>query len=68
MIKYILKRLLHMIPVLLIISMVIFGITKLAPGDSVGMGLDPVPRPSRWKDKEKRSDSMIRCLSSISNG
>ncbi|MDI9502869.1 MAG: ABC transporter permease [Tissierellia bacterium] len=41
MIKYILKRLLHMIPVLLIISMVIFGITKLAPGDSVGMGLDP---------------------------
>lgn len=41
MIKYILKRLLHMIPVLLIISMVIFGITRLAPGDSVGMGLDP---------------------------
>ena len=41
MIKYILKRLLHMIPVLLIISIVIFGIMKLAPGDSIGMGLDP---------------------------
>ncbi len=41
MIKYILKRLLQKIPVLLIISMVIFGITRLAPGDSVGMGLDP---------------------------
>ncbi len=41
MVKYIIKRLLHMIPVLLIISIVIFGIMKLAPGDSIGMGLDP---------------------------
>lgn len=41
MIKYILRRVLHMIPVMLIITMVIFGIVKLAPGDGVGAGLNP---------------------------
>ncbi|SHH95956.1 ABC transporter permease [Sporanaerobacter acetigenes] len=41
MLKYILRRLLHMIPVILIISIVIFGIVKMAPGDPVGTNLDP---------------------------
>ncbi len=33
MLRYVLKRLLHMIPLLIIISMITFGISKLAPGD-----------------------------------
>ncbi|HZK01047.1 MAG TPA: ABC transporter permease [Tissierellaceae bacterium] len=35
MLKYIGKRLLHLIPVMLIISMVLFGIMELMPGDAV---------------------------------
>lgn len=41
MLKYIIRRLLHMIPVILIISIVIFGIIKMAPGDPIGTNLDP---------------------------
>ena len=41
MLKYIIKRLLHMIPVLLIISIVIFGIIKAMPGDPVNAYLGP---------------------------
>lgn len=41
MLKYIVKRLLHMIPVMLIISICIFGIIKLTPGDPVGANLNP---------------------------
>ncbi|MHC1750250.1 MAG: ABC transporter permease [Cellulosilyticaceae bacterium] len=41
MIKYIIKRLIHMIPVMFIISMVLFGIIKATPGDPVGMKMDP---------------------------
>ncbi|MFV0520646.1 MAG: ABC transporter permease [Lachnospirales bacterium] len=33
--KYLLKRILHLIPVLIIVSIVMFGITKLMPGDPV---------------------------------
>ena len=40
-IKYIIKRLIHMIPVMFIISMVLFGIIKATPGDPVGMKMDP---------------------------
>lgn len=36
-IKYILKRLLHLIPVLIIISILLFGLSKLMPGDPVAM-------------------------------
>ncbi len=39
--KYIIKRLLHMIPVIFIISICIFGIIKLAPGSPIGTNLDP---------------------------
>jgi peptide/nickel transport system permease protein len=35
MLKYILKRLLHLIPVLLIITIVLFGLLEIMPGDPV---------------------------------
>lgn len=41
MIKYILRRLFHLIPVIIIISICIFGIVKLTPGNPVGSNLDP---------------------------
>jgi peptide/nickel transport system permease protein len=41
MIKYIIRRILHLIPVIIVISVLIFGIIKLAPGDPVGANLDP---------------------------
>lgn len=41
MLKYIIRRLLHLIPVVIVISVLIFGIIKLAPGDPVGANLDP---------------------------
>lgn len=41
MLKYIVRRILHLIPVVLIISILIFGIIKAAPGDPVGANLDP---------------------------
>lgn len=39
--KYIVRRILHLIPVVLIISILIFTIIKMAPGDPVGSNLDP---------------------------
>ncbi len=47
MLKYILKRLLHMIPVMLIISICIFGIIKMTPGDPVGANLNPRSTPEQ---------------------
>jgi peptide/nickel transport system permease protein len=41
MLKYIGRRILHLIPVVLVISILLFGIIKLAPGDPVGANLDP---------------------------
>ena len=41
MFKYIGRRLLHLIPVIILISMLIFTIIKLTPGDPVGANLDP---------------------------
>lgn len=41
MLKYILKRLLTSIPVLLIITMVVFGVVKAMPGDEVTAYLGP---------------------------
>ncbi|NMA85620.1 MAG: ABC transporter permease [Epulopiscium sp.] len=41
MIKYILRRILHLIPVVIIISICIFGIVKLTPGNPIGSNLDP---------------------------
>ncbi|MBU5439973.1 ABC transporter permease [Tissierella sp. MSJ-40] len=41
MLKYIVRRILHLIPVIIVISVLIFGIIQLAPGDPVGANLDP---------------------------
>ncbi|NLW22957.1 MAG: ABC transporter permease [Tissierellia bacterium] len=41
MLKYIGRRLIHLIPVVLLISILIFTIIKLTPGDPVGANLDP---------------------------
>lgn len=41
MLKYIIRRVLHLIPVVLVISILLFGIIKMAPGDPVGANLDP---------------------------
>jgi peptide/nickel transport system permease protein len=47
MLKYIGRRLLDLIPVVLIISILIFGIIKAAPGDGVGANLDPRSTPEQ---------------------
>lgn len=39
--RYIVRRILHLIPVVLIISILLFTIIKMAPGDPVGSNLDP---------------------------
>lgn len=52
--KYILKRLLHMIPVILVISICIFGIIKLAPGSPVGTNLDPRATPEQKAMEKER--------------
>lgn len=48
MLKYLLRRLLHLIPVLIIISIVIFGIIEIMPGDPVnaylGQGSQTTPQ------------------------
>lgn len=47
MFKYIGRRLLHLIPVIILISMLIFTIIKLTPGDPVGANLDPRSTPEQ---------------------
>lgn len=49
MIKYIFKRLLNLIPVLLIISILLFGLTKIMPGDPAQMMI-----PQTIKSQEER--------------
>lgn len=41
MIRYIFKRFINLMPVIIVISICLFGIIKLTPGDSVGSNLDP---------------------------
>ncbi|SCX90055.1 ABC transporter permease [Alkaliphilus peptidifermentans] len=41
MLRYLARRILHMIPVMIIISICIFTIIKLTPGSPVGLNLDP---------------------------
>ncbi|KNF07680.1 oligopeptide transport system, permease protein OppB [Gottschalkia purinilytica] len=41
MLRYIFQRIINLIPVVIIISICLFGIMKLMPGDPVGMNLDP---------------------------
>lgn len=51
MFRYILKRVLQMIPLLIIISMITFGISKLAPGDYLTAKMAD---PSMTKEKIER--------------
>lgn len=52
--KYILKRILHMIPVMFIISLCIFMIIKAAPGSPVGTNLDPKATPEQKQIEKER--------------
>ncbi len=54
MLKYICRRLLHMIPVVIIMSICIFGIMKMAPGDGVGYNLSPKATPEQKVAERKR--------------
>lgn len=54
MIKYIIKRLLHMIPVILLISICLFTIIKLTPGNPVGTNLDPKATPEQKQMEKER--------------
>ena len=55
MFKYIGRRLLHLIPVIILISMLIFTIIKLTPGDPVGANLDP-RSTARAEERQKGPD------------
>ena len=55
MLRYILKRLVHMIPLLVLISMITFGISKLAPGDHLSARMaDPSMTRERIELERKR--------------
>lgn len=54
MLKYILRRLLHMVPVILLISVLIFGIIKLTPGNPVGANLNPKSTPAQKEMERER--------------
>lgn len=52
--KYILKRLIQMIPVLFIISIIIFGIIKLTPGDPISSNIGPRATAEQKKIERQR--------------
>ena len=54
MVKYIVKRVLTMIPVLLVISMVIFATVKAMPGDEVTAYFGPGARVTEERRQEVR--------------
>jgi len=49
LIKYILKRIIILIPVLIGISVLLFGITRMMPGDPIRMMVDPGLRPDLYQ-------------------
>ncbi len=57
MIKYIIKRLLNLIPVLLIVSILLFGISKIMPGDPVLL-IMPQGGFKSAQDKQKVYDQL----------
>lgn len=57
MFKYTIKRLLTMIPVVLVISILIFGVVKAMPGDEVTTYLGPGSRASEQTRMEVRENS-----------
>lgn len=50
MLRYIIKRLLSMIPVVIMITIVIFGLVKAMPGDPAQMMLPEGLRAEQWED------------------
>lgn len=55
MLRYILKRMIQMIPLLIIISAITFGISKLAPGDYLTSKMnDPSMTPAKIEAERKR--------------
>ncbi|MEB3198084.1 MAG: ABC transporter permease [Candidatus Sericytochromatia bacterium] len=55
MLRYILRRLIQMIPLLILISMITFGISKLAPGDHLSARMaDPSMTRERIEAERKR--------------
>jgi peptide/nickel transport system permease protein len=55
LLRYVLKRLVHMIPLLILISMITFGISKLAPGDFLTARMaDPSMTKERLDLERKR--------------
>lgn len=55
MFRYVLKRLIHMLPLLMLISMITFGISKLAPGDHLTARMaDPSMTTERLEAERKR--------------
>ncbi|MFN3431717.1 MAG: ABC transporter permease [Candidatus Sericytochromatia bacterium] len=55
MFRYILKRVIAMVPLLIIISMITFGISKLAPGDYLtAMKANPAISKQKIEDETKR--------------
>jgi len=55
LLRYILKRLIHMLPLLVLISMITFGISKLAPGDHLTARMaDPSMTQERLEAERKR--------------
>lgn len=55
MFRYVIKRLLQMIPLLIIISVISFGVTKLAPGDFLSkMAMNPAVSQETIKKERER--------------
>ncbi len=55
MFRYVIKRLLQMIPLLIIISVISFGVTKLAPGDFLSkMAMNPAISQETIKKERER--------------
>jgi peptide/nickel transport system permease protein len=55
MLRYILKRILQMLPKLILISIITFGISKLAPGDFITMKMQNNPTVSRDAIERERT-------------
>ena len=61
MIRYILKRLLMLIPVMIGVSLFIFIIMDFAPGDAAMTALGDNAPSSRCLNTARNGDLMIRC-------
>ena len=57
--KYVIKRLLSLIPVLFIVSIVIFMLIHLVPGDPAAMMLGEQATPAQI-EAQKRAEELIR--------